>query len=625
MIIYSKMSIFEYNFTKTYPFLVYICKKKYHNDTIPNNYIPMKKRDFLMKAVLVLLLLTASITAQAKNRLFQNGKSSYRIVVSEQASPSEKKAAEELQSYIEQISGARLPITNDENAKGRKIFVGFNAKVAKITGETTPEAHDEGFTCRTVGKDLLIYGGAQRGTMYGVFYFLENELGVRWLTPKCTIVPKADSYTLSKLEKREQPALTLRYVGYHAVENAPEWSAHNLENMKWTPKINEYGNIEAYWNAHTMGQLLPAHEFFESHPEYFSLRDGKRIPNGQLCLSNPEVLEICKTRLANTMRTQKDYYIYSLSQNDNFSYCQCDKCTALSAQYGGQSGILIWFVNQVADAVKDEFPGKYVGTFAYQYTRQPPKGIAPRENVVIRLCSIECCFAHPLTAGCPQNQAFMNDLKQWSELAPHLFIWDYIVDYAQYIAPWPNFQVLGPNIETFRQHKAIGIYEESQYQSNGAEFEEMKTWCTAKLLWNPKQDVDSLVNIFIDGYYGKAAPMVLDYYRLCQSLVRPDVHFGIYIRENHEIYNDDFIRKAFALLDQARQNAENEEIANRVERVRMQPLYLYCKRHRDKSKQDGKWDELRSLMLKYKARPEETVSLEKFIQEFGKDGEPKYW
>lgn len=570
----------------------------------------------LLQAISFALILFCALPAAARNWLFRNGKSDYRIVLDRQASPSEKKAAEELQMYIKQISGAQLPITDDATSRGRRIFVGFGSAVADITGAQKPEADDEGFTYRTVGKDLLIYGGAQRGSMYGVFSFLEDELGVKWLTPKCTVVPSMQKYALPRLDRSEKPALALRYDGHFAVEREPVWSAHNKENMKWNPTQNDYGNIEAYWNAHTMGQLLPSGEFFEKHPEYFSLRDGKRIPNGQLCLSNPEVLEICKTRLADVMRKNPLFRIYSLSQNDNFSFCQCQKCTAIAEQYGGQSGLMVWFVNQVADAVRDEFPDKFVGTFAYQYTRQPPKGIVPRNNVVIRLCSIECCFAHPLTAGCPQNQAFMNDMERWAEIAPHLFIWDYIVDYAQYIAPWPNFQVLGPNIEAFRKNKAIGIYEEAQYQSNGAEFEEMKAWVTTKLLWNPLLNTDSLVQVFIDGYYGKAAPMVMDYYRLCQSLIKPDLHFGIYIRENHPIYSDEFVEKAFALLDNALQTAEDEETKNRVERVRMQPLYLYCKRNREKCKQDGNWDELVRLMRKYNARPEETVPLEDFIKKF---------
>lgn len=566
----------------------------------------------------ILLLLTVNI--QAADWLFHKGKSNYQIFVSQEASASEKTAARELQLYIHKISGVQLPITSDQNASGRSICVGHNERVAAITGALKPPKDDESFTYRTIGHDLFIWGGSQRGTMYGVFTFLERELGIHWLTPKCTVIPKYKEWKLPQLNHTEKPFVKFRYSNYFVANNFPEWSAHTRENMKWSPQTNDYGNIEAYWGAHTMGHFVSTREFYEKHPEYFCLRNGKRISEyGQLCLSNPDVLEICKTRLAAFMRENPQYRIYSLSQNDNFNFCQCEQCAAIEQLYGGHSGIIVWFVNQVADAVKEEFPDKYVGTFAYQYSRQPPISIKPRENVVIRLCSIECCFAHPLDAGCPQNEAFMRDLRGWSTLASHLFIWDYIVDYAQYMAPWPNFQVLGPNIKVFGNNKAIGIFEEAQYQSAGAEFDEMKAWTVNQLLWNPEQDTDSIVNIFIDGYYGKAAQFIMAYYRLCQNLVRPDIHYGIYIRENHEIYSDEFTQKAFAILGEALQVADNDEIRERVDRVRMQPLYLYCSRHKVEAYKDGSWADLLRLMKLYKAMHREGYPQEKFIREFEED------
>lgn len=566
-------------------------------------------------AVGMLLLMTANI--HAADWLFRNGKSSYQIVVTANASTSEKTAAQELQHYINQMSGVEIPITSDLKTRKSSIYIGYNERVATLTGAQEPMKDDEGFTYRTIGHDLVIWGGSQRGTMYGVFTFLEREMGIHWLTPKCTVIPRYKEWRLPRLDRTEQPFIGYRYSNYFVAAGAPEWSAHNRENTKWSPVTNEYGNIEAYYGAHTMDWLVSPKEFYDTHPEYFCLRDGQRYNGyGQLCLSNPEVLELCKTRLKQRMRENPEYRIYSLSQNDNFRYCQCEQCAAIEQKYGGHSGIIVWFVNQVADAVKDEFPHKYVGTFAYQYSRQPPTGIKPRENVVIRLCSIECCFAHPLDAGCPQNEAFMRDLKGWAELAPHLFIWDYIVDYAQYMAPWPNFQVLGPNIRVFGENKAIGVFEEAQYQSAGAEFDEMKAWTVNQLLWNPHQDVDSLVSIFIDGFYGKAAPRIMDYYRLCQGLVKPDVHYGIYIRENHPIYSDEFTRKAFDILQEALRMAESDEIRERVERVRMQPLYLQCMRHKAESLKDGTWAELVRLMKKYKAMHREGHPQEQFIREF---------
>ena len=563
------------------------------------------------------VFMLSAMSVYSADWLFRNGKSSYRIVVSADASTSEQTAARELQQYISEVSGVELPITSDLKSHGRSIIVGFNERVSSLTGAQKPEQDDESFTYRTVGHNLLIWGGSQRGTMYGVFTFLERELGIHWLTPKCTVVPKSRAWKLPRLDHSESPFIGYRYSNYYVASGVPEWSAHTRENTKWTPVTNDYGNIEAYWGAHSMGTFVSPREFFATHPEYFCLRDGKRYDGyGQLCLSNPEVLELCKTRLKETMRENPGYRIYSLSQNDNFLFCQCDKCAAIEQQYGGHSGIIVWFVNQVADAVKEEFPDKYVGTFAYQYSRRPPTGIKPRENVVIRLCSIECCFAHPLDAGCPQNESFMSDLRGWASLAPHLFIWDYIIDYAQYMAPWPNFQVLGPNIRVFGENKAIGVFEEAQYQSAGGEFDEMKAWTVNQLLWNPEQDVDSLVTIFVNGFYGKAAPRIMDYYRLCQSLVKPDIHYGIYITENHAIYSDEFTQRAFAILREAREAAESDEIRERVDRVTMQPLYLQCMRHKAESLADGTWSKLLRLMKQYNAMHREGYPQDRFIREF---------
>lgn len=564
--------------------------------------------------ITVLLLLAAK--ASATDWLFKNGGSRYQIVVAKNASTSEKTAANELQDYLFQISGAHLTITTDTDYRYRHIYVGYSPKIAALTGKPQPKDEDESFTYCKVGHDLLIWGGRQRGTMYGIFTFLERELGVHWLTPDCTIVPKYKKWQLPKLNHSETPAIQYRYNNYYITRNQPAWSAHVKENMNG-PVTNTYGNMEGYWGSHTMGLLVPVSEFYQSHPEYFCLRDGKRLSqNEQLCLSNPEVLQLCKERLLQVMRDRPKYKIYSLSQNDNDNYCQCAQCAALEEKYGGHSGLILWFVNQVAEEVSKEFPDKFVSTFSYWYSRKPPLGIKPRENVIIRLCSIECCFAHDITFGCHKNKTFMDDLHGWAAITPRLFIWDYIVDFAQYLAPWPNFQVLAPNISTFRDNNVIGVFEESQYQSRGGEFEELKSWTVNQLLWNPDQNTDSLVSIFINGFYGNVAPQVMGYYYLCQMLVKPDLHFGFFIREDDKIYNDDFLQQAFFILDEAYQKADDEVYKQRVERVRMQPLYLYCMRHKEQSKQDGKWDELVTLMRKYNARAREGQKMNDFISTF---------
>ena len=573
------------------------------------------KRFTLLSLALILAGIFSTITVEAANYLFKNGRSAYSIVLSSGASSTERTAAEELQTYVQAVSGARLPIITAPVSKGPAIYVGYQQATAALSGVTAPDAHDEGFTYRSQGADLYIYGGKERGTLYGVYTFLENELGIRWYTPDFTRIPHLKKWELGSLNHSERPTVKFRQNDYFKVANTTPWRAHNKENFGWEPTKSAYGNIVSYWKCHTMPLLVPSAEFYQTHPEYFCLRGGKRQSYGQLCLSNPDVLQLCKERMAETIKNNPGYAIYSLSQDDNQLFCECDACKAIEAKYGGHSGIMIWFVNQVADYIKPLFPDIYIGTFAYQYTRKPPVGIKPNENVVIRLCSIECCFAHPLDAGCPENRAFMEDLKAWSQLAPHLFIWDYVVDYAQYMAPWPNFQVLAPNIRVFRDNHAIGVYEESQYQSAGGEFEEMKAWVLSKLLWNPDQDVEPLVKDFIEGYYGAAAPKVMEYYRLCQSLIKPDLHYGIFINHEHPLYSDEFVTKGLAILRDGVNLATDDDLRERVNKVRMQLLFLKSVRQPAQARSDGTWSEFVNMARKYQARPHELYDIEKFIKD----------
>ena len=552
--------------------------------------------------------------------LFRNGHSDYAIIVDDNASASEQTAAIELRDYLKQVGNIKLPIRKTSEAyTGKAIYIGYNAKVGGLIGGYSFKDTDESFIYMTQNDNLFIFGGRDRGTFYGVLGFLENELGVRWYAPDCTIVPHRAVYLLPALHHSEHPAIGYRYNCYYQTLHNPNWAMHNRENMTWYPAKNKYGGLGGYDGSHTMGQFVPAATYFQEHPEYFALRNGKRIRNGQLCLSNPDVLTICGDKLLARIAAAPLFSIYSLSQNDNQLYCECANCKAIETQYGGHSGLILWFVNKIADRVKAHFPDKYVGTLAYNYTRKPPMNIVPRQNVVVRLCNIECCFAHPLQDRCnAANSGFLDDLEGWKQLTSQVFIWDYIVDFAQYMAPWPNFQVMAANIHTFHDNHAIGVFEEAVYNSPISEFNELKAWVSDKLLWNPNINTDDLVQDFIGGYYGSAAPKVWAYYQLCKAQVKSNTHLGIFDKEQASLYTDDFVEKGLRLLHAAEALADDATISTRVERVTMQMLYLYCVRHPNEAKVDGTWSIFKTLALKYGLRPRETQTLESFIADIEK-------
>lgn len=529
--------------------------------------------------------------------LFEGRKIKYRIVVGKDASESEKWAATELQKSLMKISGANFVVDNDDSEiTDHEIIIGYNKHSKKLLGSDFSQADvlDESFLYKNVKSNIILAGGKQRGTMYAVFSFLENTFGVRWYTPEVTVTPSRKNFAFDYLNHQEKPSLQVRNDFYYEAFD-PTWAAHNKINGAMGFR-EQHGDIEGYWAVHTFYRFMPPSEFYDEHPEYYSLIDGKRIhDHAQLCLTNPDVLEIITERLKKAMRENPSNLIYSVSQNDWRNPCQCDNCSAIVKIEGSEAGVMVWFVNQVADNVKEEFPNKYVGTLAYQYTRKPPEKIKPKENVVIRLCSIECCFAHDFKS-CPENQAFLNDLEEWASISPHLYIWDYVVNFSHYTMPYPNFNVLQSNIKTFRDNNSIGIMEQAAYQSRGGEFAELRAYVISKILWNAECDVNLVIDDFIYGYYGRSGQYVREYLDFLHDQITPDTHIHLGLDPNDKIFSDKFIQEADKIFDQAEVVAGSDVMKERVELARLPLMYLKCKRNPVVSKYDGTFDRLNKIV-----------------------------
>ncbi|MBR4756462.1 MAG: DUF4838 domain-containing protein, partial [Bacteroidales bacterium] len=522
-----------------------------------------------------------------RHELFKGGSSSYTIVIDPEASESEKYAASELQYWLKEVSGTEIPIADLQGGvKGHRLVVGFNPIVeGLVPGAVKQKDSDDSFTWLNKGGDILLWGGSKRGTLYSVYSFLEKELGCRWYSSKVSVAPKKDSWSFGRLKNHEEPGIIMRNNLYQDVLKHPEFSARMRNNEVPLPSSEPGSTIpgtsESYWGAHAMGRFVPYQELFDSHPEYFSEIDGKRVKGyTQLCLSNPEVLQICIDGLKEVMRNEPNNLIYSMEQLDSRSFCTCDECNALAEKYGGQSGVMVWFVNQVADAIKEEFPDKFVGTFAYQYTRHAPKNIVPRDNVVIRLCSIECCMLHEYDE-CEENLDFLKDMEEWAAIAPHLYIWDYVTNFVLYPLPVANWKTLQPHIQDFRDYHAIGILEEGDYHSLSCELREFRAWLLSKLMWDPDADMDALIKDFTDGYYGAAGPYIRDYLDLEERILRrPGVHSDCYIDVADTMYTEEFILESRKLFAKAKEAVAGEEdYLNRVEAAEMPVCFLQMERN----------------------------------------------
>ncbi len=233
-------------------------------------------------------------------------------------------------------------------------------------------------------------------------------------------------------------------------------------------------------------------------------------------------------------------------------------------------------VNRVAAAVEKEFPGKVVETLAYQWTRQAPKTMRPRPNVIVRLCSIECCFSHPLaTCDSRENRAFRDDLQAWSKVSQRLWIWDYTTDFAHYLMPFPNQRVRRPNIRFFIANHVKGIFEQDTYDTPHSELAELGGYLTAKFLWDPDYDQEQAMQEFLDGFYGKAAHPIRQYIDLLHDRVeRENIHVHIFDPPTKPYLDNQLLCPANALWAEAERRVAGEaDILRRVQISRMSVDY----------------------------------------------------
>lgn len=529
----------------------------------------------------VVVLAALGLDLRASISLVSDGKSDYRIVVPKDAIPSEKHAAKELQSFIKQISGAELSVVDDSSPlPERAILLGKNAGLTPAKVEIDwAKLGGEGFTIRTAGPHLIIAGGRPRGTMYGVYTFLEEQLGCRWFSSKVSRIPRLPTIMLGEINNTQVPLLEYRESFWFDAFDA-DWAARNKCNSA-NARLDETrgGKIVYTGFVHTFNSLVPPEKYYDQHPEYFSLVSGKRMRGYyQLCLTHPDVLRITIEAVKDLLRRNPATNIISVSQNDTGGWCECEDCKKVEAEEGGvHAGPIIRFVNAVGEAIEKEFPNVAVDTLAYQYSRAPVTKTRPRHNVIVRLCSIECCFSHPLEQ---EDTTFKKDIVGWSKMCDRLYVWDYVTTFGHYVLPFTNNEVLQPNVQFFVRHGVKGIFEQGSYQSTGGQMAELKAYLLAKLLWDPDCYIERHRAEFMEGFYGKAAGPIDRYLRMLRDhAIENKVHQPIWIGPESGQAPPEIMAKANVLFDEAeRAVAGDPETLHRVRVARLSIQYVQLSR-----------------------------------------------
>lgn len=506
-------------------------------------------QSILLSLLTILLFSCQSCTSIT---LVSAGESNYRIVLAENADPLEHQAAEELQTYLQHISGVSLPITSGETS-GNVIRLGQLEELAESTIAYGVE-----------GEQFFIGGDSPKSTLNAVYAFLEKELNCRFYSPSVEHIPNRSSIKLSKAIQYEySPPITTRTVHSRLFYENPEFA------NKLRVTTEAFPGYVPGARVHTFHRFVPAAMYYEEHPEYYALRNGKRIPT-QLCLTNETVLQLVKDTVASLLNQHPEAGVISVSQDDNTQYCQCANCEAIHTREDSPSGSMVYFVNKIAQA----FPDKQISTLAYQYTRKAPKALKPEPNVLITLCSIECDRSAPIEEKC---QDFTRDLIAWGEKTDNIRIWDYTTQFTNFLAPFPNLHTLHPNIELFVQNNAKWIFE--QHSNQPSELFELRSYLTAQLLWDPTAEPDVIMDDFLEGYYHEAAPFIKDYISTIHEELAQDSSFFLFLYGDpsqgfHSFLREDLLVYYDSLYNEAVEVVKDQpEVIQRIKEARLSVDY----------------------------------------------------
>lgn len=523
---------------------------------------------FLIAAGVILALSFTKPQKPPAEDIVLNG---MQIVLPADATDVEQTAAEELKTYMSRITGEELQIVTEgsgEVASG--IYIGATDFAASNQVTYPNNAYNEGWAIKAVGRNLVITGGETRGALYGVYHLLEDSLGVRWWNYWEEYVPLMDEARVSgDYDDSGVPYFTYRdnHPGKKATWETNVFCVRNRMNGDSTNSPIEYGGEEYYGkpaHVHTFNRYFSEADFKE-HPEWFAYYNGGRISYGQMCLTNEEFAQEFINRVLNSIAesyANADIQginrprFFDVSPNDLPQHCTCENCYA-SQQTHGRSGDLLIFVNKIAAGVAEYYPEVYIETLAYQeYTQPPLDDTKPADNVVVRLADSEMDVLHGLDHY--NNDATRENIKGWEAICAEgqLQIWDYVVFYGNSgVAP-----TMMNYAEDFRIMADLGVdgYMGEQENCIVTDMWDMKFWMIAKLMEDPYQDENTLINDYLNGYYGEAGPYVRQYLDLVSAKANASSAFWMFaattisprwLTVEDVIAADGYFEQAFAAVE----------------------------------------------------------------------------
>jgi hypothetical protein len=492
----------------------------------------------------------------AQNSLnLANTKGQELIIVS--TNEETKKPANLLKSYLDQAFENPFQIQFDT-----KINHSQNTIILKIASDYNT-IQENAFIIKSDDKNIELIGSNEKTLRYAIYTLLETW-GFRKYTAKDNFIPKLKQVSFPKnFNQTYKPSFEYRALFYPDCYDEAFRDWHKLD---W--HINDFG----IW-GHSFYKLLDAKTYFKTNPEFFALYEGQRNSES-FCMTNDTVVEIVSKKMSEIIAQNPNARFFSVSQNDDVVYCECDNCKALNEKFGGPQGSFYYFLNKIAK----QFPNTRITTLAYLHTYHAPVNLKIEPNIYTLFCPIQMNRGKAIIES-PRNKGFLDILNNWSTTAQHLYLWDYTVEFTNYLSPFPNLHTFSKNYKLYEQNKVKGLFVQG-YADVPGDLYELRQYLLAKIIWNTQTDVEAVTNDFLNGFYGEAGPFVKEYIDLLtQYQENTDRYLDIYtdpVQNRNSFLTPEAMNQYDLIISQAEMAVkENPVLAKRVLKFRLALEYVY--------------------------------------------------
>ena len=551
----------------------------------------------------------SSLLLLAQVPVIRNGKAACTIILPDTPSAAEKTASRELTEHLRLICGQNFQILSERQMRADmpSILIG-NTKLAEKTLRKKPEKEE--YVIQTHGNRLFLTGGSPRGILYAVYDFLERVAGCRWLDEQNTIIPAKKELTAKDMYVCRKPDFTWREYGdgFEWWGGIPASTLLKHRNKGICAAGKKYG----WGGQEQLGYASGAHSFHiymkKLPQDDLSLWpmnvSGKRvIKQGAFapapCLTNPKVQTIFTDTLhefiardrKKAKQAGKPYpVVYDLTPNDNPEFCRCAECTRKIQQYGSKSGLLLEFINKIAEKTEAVYPDVQIRTFAYLGTLQPPHGIQPRKNVMIRLAilgkefTIEGITADTMSSVHSKSNADARTvIEGWKKLTSMIDVWDYWGLNSNLLAV--NVRYIGEKLRYYHRNHAVGLIVDSTNYKHA--FFGLRRYLVLKLLDDVSRDEQLIIRDYMTGMFGPAADAMTGYLNyLTDQQEKFDQPLGEYSIHALTYMDRAFFLNCLSRFQKAEKSAGTNAVWRRNIRFEKQAL-LHCLLQR--------WDKLEKL------------------------------